>query len=103
MASSAFTRVRTMKPRITVNVTPLGEFQIWINAEGRDLLVRELQRLDTVHAHFHLMPEGCDAEVEVSSLPYIDTDKVFECGRVIFRTDEWDRQYFPHVLGPNSN
>jgi hypothetical protein len=31
-----------MKPRITINLTPDGEFQIWLNPEGRDLLVREL-------------------------------------------------------------
>jgi len=37
----------------------------------------------------------------VSSQAYYPDDKVLEYGKVIFRTDEWDRKYFPHVFSPN--
>jgi len=33
-----------------------GEFEIWLNEEGRDLLVREQQALDQTNDHFHMMP-----------------------------------------------
>jgi len=89
-----------MKPRITVSLNASGEFEILINEAGRDLLVRELKRLDEKHEHFHLSPEGV-GEVEVSSQAYYPDDKVLEYGKVIFRTDEWDRKYFPHVFSPN--
>lgn len=46
-----------MKPRITVNLTADGEFEIWLNPEGRDLLVRELQHLSEQSEHFHLAPD----------------------------------------------
>jgi hypothetical protein len=41
-----------MKPRITVSLNAEGEFEIYINEEGRDLLVQELQRLDKGNEHF---------------------------------------------------
>ena len=67
--------------------------------EGRDVLIRELQELDEDHEHFHLMPkEWGGAEIEVSLKAYRSTDRVLECGKVYFRADEWDREYFPHVL-----
>ena len=86
-----------MKPRITVNVTADGEFEIWLNSAGRDLLVNELKRLNEKNDHFHLGPAPA-GEVEVSSVPYRPDDKLLEFGKVSFRTDDWDRQYFPHVM-----
>ena len=86
-----------MKPRITVNLTEGGELEIWLNPEGRALLVRELQHLDERWEHFHLAPEDM-GEVELSTRPYRPTDTVFSWGKVLFRTDEWDRKYFPHVF-----
>jgi len=87
-----------MSVRITVNLTATGQFEIWLNEEGRDLLVRELQHLIEKSDHFHIGPIGM-GEVEVCSLPYRADDKVLEYGQVLFRTDEWDKQYFPHVIG----
>lgn len=87
-----------MDPRITINLTADGEFEIWLNPEGRDLLVRELQRLNEKNEHFHLMPKDVTGEVTVSSRPYRPTDKVLEWGKVLFRTDAWDRKHFPHVM-----
>ncbi len=86
-----------MSARITFNLAANGEFEIWLNEQGRDLLVRELQQLGEKNDHFHLGPADI-GEVEVSSRPYRPDDRVFEYGKVHFRTDAWDKQYFPHVL-----
>jgi hypothetical protein len=86
-----------MKPRITVDVNAHGEFEIWINEAGRELLVKKLQALSERNDHFHLGPAEI-GEVEVSSCPYGPDDRILEYGKILFRTDDWDRQYFPHVL-----
>jgi hypothetical protein len=85
------------KPRITLCLTTNGTLDIYLNEQGRELLVRELQHLSRDRDHFHFWPEGL-GEVEVRSRPYSPSDKVIEYGKVLFRPDEWDRQYFPEVL-----
>lgn len=67
-----------MPPRITINLSG-GELQSWLNPEGRDLLVRQLQCLSEASDHFHI-------------------HEIIEWGKVLFRPDEWDARYFPHVL-----
>ncbi len=86
-----------MRSRITVSIAATGEFEIYLNEQGRDLLVKKLQRLSEKNDHFHLGPSGV-GEVEASSRAYRPDDIVKEYGKVLFRTDEWDKQYFPHVL-----
>ena len=86
-----------MSARITINITAGGEFELWMNGEGRDLLVKELQRLDESNEHIHLGPKSI-GDVEVATRPYRPDDKVLEWGKIPFRTDEWDRKYFPHVM-----
>jgi hypothetical protein len=49
-----------VKPRITMNVTAGGVLEIWLNREGRDLFVRELQALDETNDHFHMMPSDSE-------------------------------------------
>ncbi|WP_372781262.1 hypothetical protein [Phenylobacterium sp.] len=88
-----------MKARITFNMSEDGELEIWLNAAGRDLLVRELQGLNEKWDHFHFGPEDM-AEVEVSSIAYRATDTLLEWGKILFRPDEWDADYYPHVLQP---
>ena len=34
-----------------------GAFEIWLNPEGRDVLVKELQGLSETNDHFHLGPD----------------------------------------------
>lgn len=87
-----------MSARITINLTAKGGFEIWLNEQGRDLLIQELQRLSENNDHFHFGPKPL-GEVEVSSIAYRPNDKILEWGKVLFRTDAWDRRYFPHVLG----
>ena len=90
-----------MSARITINITSSGEFELRMNGEGRDLLVKELQGLNESNEHIHLgaKPIG---DVEVSTRPYRSDDKVLEWGKILFRIDEWDRKHFPHVLSGTS-
>jgi hypothetical protein len=90
-----------MRPRITVNLTAGGKFEIWLNEQGRDLLVQKLQRLGEKNDHFHLGPKKM-GEVEVASIPYRSDDEILEWGKVLFRTDAWDRQYFSYVVAETS-
>jgi hypothetical protein len=86
-----------MAPRITMNTTPDGELEIWLNQEGRDLLVRELTGLSETRDHFHLGTfEG--AEVAMRAQPYRQSDTILHTGTVLLRPDEWDRINFPHVI-----
>jgi hypothetical protein len=86
-----------MAPRITLNLTPGGELQIRLNEEGRDLFVRELLALKPTSEHVHMGTyEG--AELRLSSRPYRSTDEIIHAAKVLFRLDEWDAQYFPHVM-----
>jgi hypothetical protein len=92
-----------MKARVTVCVCADGTFEILLNEAGRDLMVRELQRLDRRWDHFHLDhyadPDIADAtDVALSPIPYRADDRVLENGKVLLRPDDWDREYFPHVL-----
>ena len=86
-----------MGARITINLTAAGEFEIWLNEQGRDLLICELQKLGEKNDHFHLGPKDI-GEVEVSTQAYRPDDRVLEYGKVLFRADAWDRQFYPHVF-----
>jgi hypothetical protein len=90
-----------MGARITINLTADGEFEMWLNKEGRDLLVRALQHLSDKNDHFHFGPVDI-GEVQVSSRPYRPDDKVLEYGKVYFRPDAWDREHFPHVFSDSA-
>ena len=90
-----------MKPRITVNTTKDDQIEIWLNEAGRDLLVKQLLGLNEQNEHLHLGTWPL-VDIELAEHPYRSGDKVLEAGKVYFRTDEWDRQHFPHVLGDGS-
>jgi len=86
-----------MPARITVNLNAEGEFEMWLNPEGRDILVKELQGLSEKNDHLHLGPRTF-GEIEISDRPYRSDDKLLTSGKILFRTDVWDAVYFPHVL-----
>jgi hypothetical protein len=88
-----------MAARITLDINSAGEFELWLNPEGRDLLVKKLLALSETNEHFHLMPSEVASDVEVSTRPYRPDDKLLEYGKVLFRLDDWDARHFPHVLG----
>jgi hypothetical protein len=83
-------------PRITLSLAADGLFEMWLNPEGRDLLVQKLQALTIKNEHFHLGPAPV-GELEVTTKAYREGDRVLEWGKVYLRTDEWDEKYFPHV------
>ena len=89
-----------MKPRVTISIGNGGELEIWVNEAGRDLLVKELQHLSQQSDHFHFGPEELGGGVPVQNRAYRDTDQLIEWGKVQFRPDEWDAEYFPHVFVP---
>lgn len=87
-----------MKPRITFAVTADGSLEMYFNAEGRDAFIRELSKLNERHEHFHFAPPDMESELDVCSRAYREGDRVLDYGKVLFRTDEWDRQYYPAVM-----
>ncbi|WGU41498.1 hypothetical protein [Phenylobacterium sp. NIBR 498073] len=94
-----------MKPRVTVCLRPDGTFKMLMNEAGRDLLVRELQSLNREWDHFHL--DGYDepelpTDVPLSAVAYHEDDQVLRHGKVLLRPDDWDRQYYPHVMAEDA-
>ncbi|MEY9181630.1 hypothetical protein ABIG06_003311 [Bradyrhizobium sp. USDA 326] len=87
-----------MAARITLDINSAGEFELWLNPEGRDLLVKQLLALSETNEHFHLIPSEVPSDVEISTRPYRPSDKLLEYGKVLFRLDEWDARDFPYVL-----
>ncbi len=92
-----------MPPRITIGRNRGGDLEVWLNPEGRDLLVRELQQLSEENDHFHFMPEDMDGEAPLRNLPYHEGDEIIEWAKVSFRPDGWDARYYPHVLDTPSD
>ena len=92
------------KPHITFAVERTetgkpGELQVYLNPEGRDLLVKELTGLSERWDHIHLQDEEWTIEVPLQTRAYVpDREEIIDCVKILFRPDEWDREYFPHVL-----
>ena len=91
-----------MKPRITISTKANGFFEIFLNETGRDLLVKQLNALDRSNDHFHCAPEDFLHDLAMQDKPYADDDTINAWGKVLFRPDDWDAEYFPHVLDPES-
>ena len=92
-----------MKPRITFSIKPDGAFDISLNEAGRALLIQQLQALNERREHFHLdhndWEGGADhTDVPLAAVPYDPQDRVLRNGKVLFRPDEWDLKYYPHVM-----
>ena len=88
----------TSKPRITFSRKPDGSLEIWLNPAGRDLFVAELQALNEQNEHFHIAPEGVESDLPARDRRYGSGDEIMDWGKVLFRLDEWDREYYPHVM-----
>lgn len=78
-----------------------GRIRMWLNPEGRDIVVKELQGLSETNDHFHFGPKTF-SEVEVANRPYRSDDKLLMRGKILLRTDAWDAEFFPHVLDINT-
>ena len=87
------------KPRITISMSDAGELEIWLNEVGRDQLVEALQDLnDTSNDLLHLWTWSDDGDLPLSDRAYRPTDRIVDTAKVLFRPDDWDRKYFPHVF-----
>ena len=91
-------------PRITV-VTLKNEndeatsVNLYVNPEGRDLLVRELSRLSEKSDHFHMDAAEWAIEVPLQTTAYDPgAETIASNVKIMFRSDDWDREYFPHVM-----
>ena len=69
---------------------------MWMNPEGRELLVKHLTSLDRRDEHLHI---GDREDIEVSSIPYRSDDTLIRWGKIYLRYDDWDEKYYPHVMG----
>ena len=93
-----------MSARITMNLTSDGVLELWLNEEGtrspcpRTSSARYAQRAFSTW----LMGRRGSRLLQLSTRAYRPTDTVLEAGKVMLRTDEWDRTYFPHVMGESA-
>ena len=91
------------KPRITFALEKTddapGELRIYLNPEGRNLLVKELAHRSEESDHFHLQDEDWAIEVPLQTRAYVpDRESIVDAVKIMLRPDEWDREYFSHVL-----
>lgn len=91
------------KPRITLEVSEKGGasgvVQLFINKEGRDLLLKELAALSEDNDHFHLFAlDWGESEGSLSLKPYKDGAATAGHFKVMFRADDWDRKYYPKLF-----
>lgn len=91
------------KPRITIELSeeggPSGEVKLYLNETGLALLISELERLSKTNDHFHLCaPEWGAPDEPLSLRPYVNGAATAGHFKVMFRPDDWDRQYFPHLF-----
>lgn len=89
------------KPRITFGVCDDGqEVRIYVNPEGRLLLIQELAHLSEQSDHFHMHPEHePNPEVPMRTIPYVPSEETIPYHvKVMLRPDDWDLEYFPHVM-----
>ncbi len=76
-----------------------GELLIYLNPEGRDLLVKELAHLDERWDHVHLQDEKWTIDVLLQTRAYVpDREVIIDCVKILFRPEEWDQEYYPHVM-----
>lgn len=87
-----------MKPRITFSIAANGTLEMYFNEAGRQKFIQELSRLNEQHEHFHFAPADNESQLDVSTRPYHSQDRVLEFGKVLFRTDDWDKKHYPHVM-----
>jgi len=92
------------KPRITAAVRKNeagepSEMYLYLNPEGRALLIAELLKLDEHDDHLHLLPEegGCDVPLQVKAYDP-ERELLVRHVKILYRTDAWDEKYFPHVM-----
>ncbi len=90
------------KPRITMTLSEDGAFfELYLNEAGRLQLIRELQALSETDDHLHLDPDGI-GDLTTSKSAYQPGQTVVAHGKICLRKDEWDAEFFPHVLAADA-
>jgi len=97
----------TNRPRMTVQVGSGSgldsEVEIYLNPEARRILIAELTKLDRTNDHFHVFSFDDSNGLQLSEIPYSTGDMPVCALKVLLRYDDWDAEYFPHVMEPPSN
>lgn len=85
--------------RITVLQPADGDemVEVFLNKEGLERLILDLQALNKENDHFHLFGPGWAGD-DLRDRPYRTGDRIIQHLKVLYRPDDWDREYFPHVL-----
>lgn len=86
-----------MKPRFTISLSKNNVIELYINEIARDILIQQLTGLNKTSDHVHLSANW-PAEIELSEKKYTSSDTVFTEAKILLRPDEWDKEYYPHVL-----
>jgi hypothetical protein len=90
------------EPRITVTIDtsgdgPSDEVRIYANEAGVQALIRELSALSRTNDHFHMMSPNWGGD-ELRAVVYEPDELAIDHLKVIIRQDDWDREFFRHVL-----
>ncbi len=95
------------QPRITVEIIGNGApsvVHLSVNEEGLKILLDELRALSRNSDHFHLFaPEWGVPDGPLSLKPYGDNAATAGHLKVLFRPDDWDKKYYPHLFEENGS
>jgi hypothetical protein len=89
---------KQMPPRLTLVRTKEGGVELWFNEAGKALLMSEIGQLGESNDHLHMSTSNDSADINLSDIPYRPSDQVIGEMKLLFRTDDWDRKYFQHVI-----
>ena len=93
----------TARPRMTIQVNGAEggqEVEIYLNPEARQWLIAQLSGLDRANDHFHAFSFEEWEGLQLSTVPYGAEDKPVSALKVLLRYDDWDTEYYPHVMVP---
>ena len=90
--------------RITVEVSTDAESKpsevlLYLNESGLEALIRELQALSKSNDHFHCFAREWGEPDDVLCVkPYSASGITVGHLKVLFRPDDWDQEYYPHLF-----
>lgn len=93
----------TARPRMTVQISGqegAQEVEIYLNPEARRWLIAQLTKLDRTDDHFHAFSFEEWEGLQLSKVPYDPEDKPACALKMLLRYDDWDAEYYPHVMVP---
>jgi hypothetical protein len=96
------------KPRITLQVEegggPSGIVEVFLNEEGRALLLDKLTALSKTNDHFHMFaPQWGWPDGPLKLTPYDKNKSTAGHLKISYRPDEWDQEFFPAVISSHES